>query len=127
MSGTVLVIADLEGVPNYHAIALACSTRAALAKGDVEAALRDAEKASEILASLGALDEGEALVRGAHIEALIAAGRLAQARIAGREAIAVMERRVAALPAAMRGAMRAAPDHARLLRVVASIPDPDAP
>ena len=67
------LVAEQRTVPAKAASALALLSRNALDQGRVDEALALSEEASE-LAAKGGLDEGEALVRLAHAEALWASG-----------------------------------------------------
>ncbi len=73
-------IAELEGVPPVRAFALATRADIRLHRGDAAGALADAEAAHAVLDELGGIEEGEALVRLTHAEALDAAGRPEEAR-----------------------------------------------
>ncbi len=69
-------------IPPSRAYALGLRARLALARRDPQAALVDALVAMSILESLGGLDEGEAMVRLVHAEALEACGEHDLARAA---------------------------------------------
>jgi len=71
-----------DKAPTTHAHALAALAQVLLAKGKNEEALAIAEKANGILIELGAMDEGESLVRLTLVEALIANGDLESGRVA---------------------------------------------
>jgi eukaryotic-like serine/threonine-protein kinase len=72
----------LSVAPPARAHALAVAAQVELARGDTDAALRDATEADKLLQQVGVLDEGEAVVRLVHAEALHASGRAAEARAA---------------------------------------------
>jgi tetratricopeptide (TPR) repeat protein len=91
----------LTVAPPSRAVALALLARALLARGNAAEALAPAAEAFAQLEATGGLEEGEALVRLVHAEALDAAGQPGEA-----------------------GAARAAA-HARLLERAARIRDPD--
>jgi tetratricopeptide (TPR) repeat protein len=57
-----------------------------LARGDVAAALEASSHAATLLAELGGTEEGEAQVRLAHVEALLASGQADEARAAAKTA-----------------------------------------
>jgi tetratricopeptide (TPR) repeat protein len=79
-------VAELATVPPVRAVALAARARVRLTRVRSAEALADAEAASALLRDLGGIEEGEALVRLAHVEALLAAGRRDEAREASAEA-----------------------------------------
>jgi hypothetical protein len=68
-------IAVLAGAPPSRAYATAVLALALLAEEKFEAAMAAAQAAMDLLESLGALEEGDTLVRLAHAEALAASGR----------------------------------------------------
>ncbi|MBI2395752.1 MAG: protein kinase [Deltaproteobacteria bacterium] len=72
-------VKTLSVAPPAKAHALAVAAQVELARGDHEGALADALEADRLLQKIGALDEGEAVVRLVHAEALHAAGRFADA------------------------------------------------
>ncbi len=80
----------LETIPPVQAQALGILSRVLLAQGRVDGALSVAIRANEIRESAGALEEGDALVRLAHAEALRARGETA----AALEAIGAAARRL---------------------------------
>ncbi|MBK8259690.1 MAG: protein kinase [Polyangiaceae bacterium] len=89
-------VADIttKGMPALHVYALGARARALLAKGRTDEALGAAEEAMDSLRRLGGtIEEGEALVRLTHIEALISAGRRDQAAEALAEARRAIEKR----------------------------------
>jgi len=75
-------VKTLSVAPPAKAHALAVAAQVQLARGDSDAALRDATEADKLLQQVGVLDEGEAVVRLVHAEALHAAGQLEEARTA---------------------------------------------
>ncbi len=88
-----LALALAASLEPVQALALAAVTRALLARGRPIEALETAKRAGAIVERLGGLDEGDALVRLAHAEALHAAGQLPAAQRAIRRAhTRVMER-----------------------------------
>jgi tetratricopeptide (TPR) repeat protein len=81
--------------PPTHAHAQAMLAQVLLARGQAGEAARVAGEANAALVALGTIDEGEALVRLVHAEALHAAGLHAEARAAIGEAAAVLRARAA--------------------------------
>ena len=73
---------DAESAPPLYAFALAVRARALLELGRYDEALEAAEHGMQILESIGELDEGEALLRLAHAEALHANGHVERAKTA---------------------------------------------
>jgi predicted trehalose synthase len=72
--------------------------------------------------SLGGIEEGEALVRLAHAEALEATGDLAGARVAFGEALAAIHARLARVPdPAWRARLMAVAEHARTFARAAAL------
>ena len=110
----------LAGVPGYLALALAVRSQIALARGDVASAVQASDEAMAIVGQLGALEEGEAVVRLARIEALLAAGREDDADADLREALSGLEARARAASEPLRDALRKIPEHARLIELGAS-------
>jgi tetratricopeptide (TPR) repeat protein len=76
----------LRAAPPLRAAALAVQARAALRQGRTAEALGLAEEATSLLDILGAVEEGEALVRLVHVEALAATGDREGATRAARAA-----------------------------------------
>ncbi|HEY4117610.1 MAG TPA: serine/threonine-protein kinase PknK, partial [Byssovorax sp.] len=111
--------AALAPLPAAHAYALAVESRALGHRGDVDGALAAASRASQILDRLGALAEGEAFVRLAHVEALIAAGR--PARPALDAAARRLHERAARIepPGARRAFLERIVEHRRTLELAA--------
>lgn len=70
----------LDAIPASQVVALAAKTRALLALGQPLKALAASEEAMRRLESIGAIEEGEGLVRLVHAEALHANGRGRQAK-----------------------------------------------
>lgn len=77
---------DAAGAPPLYAFALAVRARALLELGRYPEALEAAEHGMRILESIGELDEGDALLRLAHAEALHANGHVDRAEAAIRTA-----------------------------------------
>ena len=73
-------VESLGAHPPARAYALGMLARALLDGGETAAALARAEEASALLDELGGIEDGEALVRLVHAEALRAAGRMDEAR-----------------------------------------------
>jgi tetratricopeptide (TPR) repeat protein len=72
-------VKTLSVAPPAKAYALAVAAQVNLACGDTDKALLNAVEADELLQQVGGLDEGEAVVRLVHAEALHAAGMDAEA------------------------------------------------
>jgi len=85
----------LEGAPALLCSALAMLALVHLAGRRAEAALEAAARGAELLATVGESAVGESLVRQAHIEALLAAGRRDEAAKAVAEARARIDARAA--------------------------------
>lgn len=114
-------VAELERWPPLRANALAMLSRAELARGRPEEALARAREAAAIFEALGTIEEGEALVRLALVEALGAAGEHEAARAAvtvARERLFARAARLAD-PAA-RARFLAVPEHARTIDLAAA-------
>jgi tetratricopeptide (TPR) repeat protein len=93
-----------------------------LARGRAVEALDAAREAIELVESLGGIEEGEALVRLAHAEALEATGDLAGARVAFGEALAAIHARLARVPdPAWRARLMAVAEHARTFARAAAL------
>ncbi len=95
----VLSLARVSDLAPLRACVLATLSTALLGLGDVSQAVLVATEAMEIVARLGALEEGEARVRLAYIEALLAAGD----HVAARAALADAKARLASVADAMAG------------------------
>jgi tetratricopeptide (TPR) repeat protein len=87
----------LKAVPPTRAVAFAVLASALLEHGAPREALAAAREAMELLESLGGLEEGEALVRLVHAEALHATGDTAGARAAIHAARRRLDERAARL------------------------------
>ncbi len=85
----------LEGAPALLCSALAVLSLVHLAHGNADAALEAATRGAELLAQVGESAVGESLIRQAHIEALLAAGRRDEAKQAAAEARARIDARAA--------------------------------
>ncbi|MEQ8274137.1 MAG: protein kinase [Deltaproteobacteria bacterium] len=85
----------LASIPASQVVALAAKTRALLALGQPLKALASAEQAMKRLAEVGAIEEGEGLVRLVFAEALHANGRGARAEDVIREARTLLFARAA--------------------------------
>jgi tetratricopeptide (TPR) repeat protein len=109
--------AKLDVAPPTQATAIAVLGRVLLRRGRVEEALHAARQAFAILESLGALEEGESLVRLVHAEALEAAGEpaeLARAIASARDRLLSRAAKITD-PAWREQFLKAAPDNARTL------------
>jgi tetratricopeptide (TPR) repeat protein len=80
-------VACADAFPGARANALASLSRACMKRGDLERGLEAALLAKGLFDQLGAIEDGETLVRVAHAEALAGAGREAEARVATTEAV----------------------------------------
>jgi hypothetical protein len=87
----------LEVAPAFRCHALATLSRVLLRRGQAAEAVAEATSALAILKEVGALEEGEGLVRLALVGALWAAGRDGEARQVLAEAVVEIERREAAI------------------------------
>ena len=103
--------------PSLRATALALLARSRLAQGRAGDALGPAEEAFAQLEAAGSVEEGEALVRLAHAEALEAAGRRGEALAARAAARARLLERAARLrdPGLRERFLTQVPDHAATL------------
>jgi tetratricopeptide (TPR) repeat protein len=103
--------------PALRVAALGVAARARLARGDATAALEAAREAHGALAVLGELEEGEAMVRLAHVEALAATGAKEEACAALGDARAWLRARAARIaePAWRHRLLHDVPVNARLL------------
>jgi tetratricopeptide (TPR) repeat protein len=79
-------VEDLLAAPRFRALAVAILARALLYQGRADEALTAAHEMSTLLASLGAMEAGESLVRLTYAEVLYAAGDFERARAAIAEA-----------------------------------------
>jgi tetratricopeptide (TPR) repeat protein len=77
--------------PGARSNAWASLSRVLLEKGDLSGALETALEAKRLFDELGAIEDGEALVRVAHAEALAAAGRSDESKAALRTALDRLE------------------------------------
>jgi tetratricopeptide (TPR) repeat protein len=109
--------------PPSLAPALAVLSQVRRGAGEVAAALDAATEAMMLLGRLGGLDTGEAKVRLAHGEAMLAAGRDEEARAA----LAAARRRLEEIAARIddetlrRGFLERVPDHVRTLELAQSL------
>jgi hypothetical protein len=119
----------LRTSPPALALALATIAQLRLRRGDRAGALGPAEEAQDILASLGGLDEGEALVRLSYAQALFAAGREAEARAATEVARARVVELAdqLALPMLRRAFLERVPENAAILRLALELIDRTMP
>ncbi|WP_438025888.1 serine/threonine-protein kinase [Sorangium sp. So ce233] len=108
-------VAMLEVARPLLPYALATLADALLAGGRRDEALAEARRAAEILREIGQLEEGEALVRVVHAEALWATGDREGARAALAEAEARIEERAGKIadPAWRASFVERVPEHAR--------------
>jgi tetratricopeptide (TPR) repeat protein len=106
-------------------VALAVLASVELCQGRGAAALEHARDAMDRLAALGHIEEGEALVRLAHAEALLATGRADEARDAAADARArLLARADRITEPAWRDGFLALPEHARTLALAAELAAP---
>jgi eukaryotic-like serine/threonine-protein kinase len=110
--------------PPAQAHARATLARALLADGDATGALASASIARSALHALGGVDEGEATIRLVHATCLRATGDEAAARAAIAEAGGRLMARASRIddPTLRQSFLRAVPDNATTLRLVAAIP-----
>jgi tetratricopeptide (TPR) repeat protein len=108
--------AQLSDRPN-RALATALLARAELALGERRAARASATSAFELLQELGGIEDGDALVRLVHAEALVASGEHAEAATAIREAATHLRRRADAISDAelRQSFLENVPEHAETL------------
>jgi tetratricopeptide (TPR) repeat protein len=99
------------------AFSLATHARIELARGDAASAVSLATKAAALLDELGTIEEGEATVRLAHAEALLATGDVVGARAVIATAAARLQTRSEriASPVTRRSFLEDVPDNARTL------------
>jgi hypothetical protein len=112
----VALVADVAPVRAY---ALAARARVRLARGHAADALADAEEAFTVLFDLGGIEEGEALVRLAYAEALLATHRDREARAVLAEARERLEERAERISdeALRADFLSAVPENARTLEL----------
>ncbi|XXT23626.1 protein kinase [Sorangium sp. So ce429] len=108
---------ETQAYPAQQALALAALAHVLLREGRAVEALAAARVAFEIVARLGGLDEDEALVRLAWIEALHACGDgdAARAALAAGRAQLCAEADAIESPTLRRSFLEAVPEHARIL------------
>jgi tetratricopeptide (TPR) repeat protein len=114
-AATTRALALLEDVATLHPYALAAHARVLLARGRVDEAVEAAERAHDAMQALGAVEEGEALIRLVHAEALLAGGRVDDARAALAEATRRVDERAARIadPALRESFVTRVPENAR--------------
>ncbi len=131
LANILLVSGDLEGAarhadeavasaaPGRPQFANALATRALveLARGHRDGALASAIRGRAALDELGVMDEGESIVRLAYVEAMLAVGRHAEARVEVARARERLLERAAAIhdDALVRSFLGAVPENARIL------------
>ncbi|HJL02680.1 MAG TPA: serine/threonine-protein kinase PknK, partial [Polyangiaceae bacterium LLY-WYZ-15_(1-7)] len=108
----------VESIPPLRTLCLAALARALRLAGRGEEALARAREASDARGTLASMEEGEALVWLAYLEALDAGAPPEERARAEGQARAALERRLAKLPAEHRRSYLAVPDHAALARAV---------
>lgn len=104
----------LFAAPPYRAHALSVISEASLALGRPTDALAAATDARAIVESLGAFEDAEARVRLVEVEARIAVGDVAGARLLLDVASERLDRRAATLPEVDRGRFLDVPENARI-------------
>lgn len=111
-----------EDVPPYRAYAYAALSSTALALGHVGEAVSAGEAAMAALREVGT-EEGEAFVRLCHVEALSAAGRAEEARLALFRADEKLAERAARItdPAHRTSFLQNIPEHARTVAVAEAL------
>lgn len=116
-------VESLLGVPPLRASALAVLARILLARGQAEEALGPAREAHGLLESLGTIEEGEAMVRLAYAEALLANGHaegFARAVASARDQVLAKAGRIRD-PAGRERFMTGIGDNARTLALAARL------
>jgi tetratricopeptide (TPR) repeat protein len=114
--------------PALRVAALGVTARARLARGEAAAALAAAREAHAALVVLGEIEEGEAMVRLAHVEALVATGARDEARGALGAARDWLQARAARIaePAWRHRLLHDVPVNARLLALAEEAGPPAA-
>ncbi|MGZ6143486.1 MAG: ATP-binding protein, partial [Myxococcales bacterium] len=107
-----------------RAHALAYLARIQLEAGHLEGALSTARESMRLLTEMGGMDEGEALVRLVHAEALRASGAVAEARSALEAAVKRLRERAASItePRWRESFLTQVPENARTLALDAEWP-----
>jgi eukaryotic-like serine/threonine-protein kinase len=116
----------LVAMPPLHAFAVAVLARALLAQGRLDEALEAAVMAAAVLASLGSIEEGDAMVRLVHAEALAALGmneRYAAAVSEARDHLLVRAARISD-PRWRERFLTSVPDNARTLELAQPLSRP---
>lgn len=115
-------ITELESYVLAVPTARAQLARVLVARGRIDEAIVEAEAAFAALQK-NPVDEGDALIRLVHAEALRAGGRTEEARVAIRSAHAELESRAARIadPAARERFRRGIPDNARTIDLLGEI------
>ena len=103
--------------PAVHALALGALAEVRFERGAADEALLLTREAMALLATVGGIEEGEALVRLLHAEALRSTGDVPAARVAILEARDRLLERAARVgdPEMRRGMLERVPAHARTL------------
>jgi tetratricopeptide (TPR) repeat protein len=111
------------GVATLRPFALAVLAGALRGQGRIEEALAEAREANRLLEAQGYVEDGEAAIRLALIECLMAAGDLPAARQAASAASRRLFERAAALDDARwrAGFLKALPDHRRTLELTRAL------
>jgi tetratricopeptide (TPR) repeat protein len=120
----VTAVRVLSATPPAKAHALAMAAQINLARGDVPAALDDAQSAKGLLDEIGVLDEGESLVRLVWAEALHAGGRADEAQEAiadARDRLMTRAERIRD-PALRKSFLENVPENAKTLELATSWP-----
>ena len=69
-AGSTWIAAEkASNTPSVRAVSLATLAQVELARGDVDGAIDCAEKAMEVLAAVGGMEEGEGFIRLVHVDA----------------------------------------------------------
>jgi tetratricopeptide (TPR) repeat protein len=112
-----LITEDGEGATPTKAYALACLARIRVRQGRADEAHAQAQAAMAMLEEMGGVDEGEAMIRLAHVEGLLGVGREAEAKAAlGRARDRLLERAALIRSAALRTSfLERVPENARTL------------
>ena len=112
----------LRSSPSGRVLGLAIRAQASIGAGDLAGAARDAADGTELLATVGTVEEGEGLLRLACAEALLAAGRTGEATRAVHEAWAWLQGRAARAgdARARQRFVEGVPEHARIAALAAT-------
>jgi len=117
------VVEEPAALPSLRALGFAVLSAAQLVQGSPLDALETARQAMAILTSLGEVEEGEALIRVTHVEALAATGDAAGAQTAvraARDLLLAQAAKIADLEL-RRSYLSAVPENARILALASEL------